>query len=137
MAEGTINLTIVTPERAVVTEVVDELQVPGAEGYLGILPGHAPLFSELKVGELGYRKGDRWFFLSVAWGFVEVMPDQVRILAETAERAQEIDLERANRAKQRAEERIARGGDDVDYNRALIALERAMIRLQVSRKGRE
>jgi F-type H+-transporting ATPase subunit epsilon len=88
----------------------------------------------LKVGELGYRKGSRWFFLSVAWGFVEVLPDQVRILAETAERAQEIDLDRATRAKQRAEERIAKGGDDVDYNRALIALERALIRIQVSRK---
>ena len=113
---------------------MDELQIPGAEGYLGVLPGHAPLFSELKVGELGYRKGDRWFFLSVAWGFVEVLPNQVRILAETAERAHEIDLERANRAKQRAEERIAKGGEDIDYNRALIALERALIRIQVSRK---
>jgi F-type H+-transporting ATPase subunit epsilon len=134
MAEGTIDLTIVTPERAIVHEQVDELEIPGAEGYFGVLPGHAPLFSELKVGELGYRKGNRWFFLSVAWGFVEVLPDQVRILAETAERAQEIDLDRATRAKQRAEERIAKGGDDVDYNRALIALERALIRIQVSRK---
>jgi len=88
----------------------------------------------LKVGELGYRKGDRWFFLSVAWGFVEVLPNQVRILAETAERAQEIDLERAERAKRRAEERIAKGGEDVDYDRALVALERALIRIQVSRK---
>lgn len=134
MAAGTIDLTIVTPERAVVHEQVEELQVPGADGYLGILPGHAPLFSELKVGEVGYRKGDRWFFLSVAWGFVEVLPDQVRILAETAERAHEIDLERATRAKQRAEERIAKGGEDIDYKRALISLERALIRIQVSRK---
>ncbi len=135
MATGTIDFTLVTPERALVHEQVEELQIPGAEGYLGILPGHAPLFSELKVGELGYRIGDRWFWLSVAWGFVEVLPDQVRVLAETAERAHEIDLERANRAKQRAEERIAKGGDDVDYKRALIALERALIRIQVSRKA--
>jgi len=134
MAESTIDLTIVTPERSVVHEQVDELQIPGAEGYLGILPGHAPLFSELKVGEVGYRQGETWFFLSVAWGFVEVQSNQVRILAETAERAHEIDLERANRAKQRAEERIARGGDDVDYRRALVALERALVRIQVSRK---
>ena len=134
MATGTIDFTLVTPERALVHEHVDELQIPGAEGYLGILPGHAPLFSELKVGELGYRIGERWFWLSVAWGFVEVLPDQVRVLAETAERAHEIDLDRANRAKQRAEERIARGGDDIDYKRALIALERALIRIQVSRK---
>jgi F-type H+-transporting ATPase subunit epsilon len=135
MAESTIDLTIVTPERSVVHEQVDELQIPGAEGYLGILPGHAPLFSELKVGEVGYRKGETWFFLSVAWGFVEVQSNQVRILAETAERAHEIDLERANRAKQRAEERISKGGDDVDYRRALVALERALVRIQVSRKA--
>ena len=134
MAEGTIDLTIVTPERAVVHEEVDELQVPGSEGYLGILPGHAPLFSELKVGEVSYRKGDRWSFLAVAWGFVEVQSNQVRILAETAERAQEIDLTRATRAKERAEQRIARGGEEVDYRRALVALERALIRIQVSRK---
>jgi F-type H+-transporting ATPase subunit epsilon len=135
MATGTIDFTLVTPERSLVHEQVEELQIPGAEGYLGILPGHAPLFSELKVGELGYRIGERWFWLSVAWGFVEVLPDQVRVLAETAERAHEIDLERANRAKQRAEERIAKGGDDIDYKRALIALERALIRIQVSRKA--
>jgi F-type H+-transporting ATPase subunit epsilon len=135
MADGIIDLTIVTPERSVVREQVDELQIPGAEGYLGILPGHAPLFSELKVGEVGYRKGETWFFLSVAWGFVEVQSNQVRILAETAERAHEIDLERANRAKERAEERISKGGDDVDYRRALVALERALVRIQVSRKA--
>src|SRR5439155_3606259 len=108
MAEAPIDLTIVTPERAVVHEEVGELQIPGAEGYLGVLPGHAPLFSELKVGEVGYRKGSRWSFLSIAWGFVEVLPDRVRILAETAERAHEIDTVRAIRAKERAEQRIAR-----------------------------
>lgn len=134
MAEGSIDLIIVTPERSVVHEQVDEVQVPGAEGYLGILPGHAPLFSELKIGEVGYRKGETWFFLSVAWGFVEVLPNQVRMLAETAERAHEIDLERANRAKQRAEERISKGGDDIDYRRALVALQRALIRIQVGRR---
>jgi F-type H+-transporting ATPase subunit epsilon len=135
MADGPIELTIVTPERSVVREMVDELQIPGSEGYFGVLPGHAPLFSELKVGEVSYRKGSQWIYLAVAWGFVEVLPNQVRILAETAERAAEIDTERAARAKERAEERIAKGGDDLDYNRALIALERAVIRLQVGRKG--
>src|SRR3990172_12313262 len=134
MAEAVINLTIVTPERAVVQEQVEELQVPGAQGYLGILPGHAPLFSELKVGEVSYRSGSHWTFLSVAWGFVEVLPNQVRILAETAERGQEIDIERAARAKDRAEQRITKGGDDIDYDRALVALERALVRIQVSRK---
>src|SRR5437867_6478065 len=135
MADKTIELTIVTPERAVVDEAVDELQIPGAAGYFGVLPGHAPLFSELKVGEVSYRKGDLWVYLSVAWGFVEVQSNHVRILAETAERAHEIDLERAMRAKQRAEQRIARGGEDVDYGRALVALERALIRIQVARKA--
>src|SRR5215468_3749230 len=135
MAEGIMDLIIVTPEKSVVHEQVDELQIPGAEGYLGILPGHAPLFSELKVGEVGYRKGETWFFLSVAWGFVEVQSDQVRVLAETAERAHEIDLDRAERAKQRAEERISKGGEDVDYGKALVALERALIRIQVSQKA--
>ena len=135
MAENTIDLTIVTPERAIVHEEVDELEIPGSDGYFGVLPGHAPLFSELKIGEVGYRKGDRWFFLAVAWGFVEVLPNHVRILAETAERAQEIDVDRAMRAKQRAEELMARGGDNVDYNRALISLERAIIRIQVARKA--
>jgi F-type H+-transporting ATPase subunit epsilon len=135
MAEPAIDLTIVTPERAVVHEKVHELQVPGREGYLGILPGHAPLFSELKIGEVSYRIADRWFSLAVAWGFVEVLPGQVRILAETAERATDIDVDRATRARDRAERRIAQGGDDLDYVRALGALERAVIRLQVSRKN--
>jgi F-type H+-transporting ATPase subunit epsilon len=131
-----IQLTIVTPERSLLNEQVDELQVPGAEGYLGILPGHAPLFTELKVGELSYRKGSAWTSLAVAWGFAEVLSDQVRVLAETAERAHEIDLERAQRAKERAEKRLSQGGGDVDYDRARIALQRAIIRIQVARKGR-
>jgi F-type H+-transporting ATPase subunit epsilon len=134
MADNAINLIIVTPEREVVREEVEELEIPGTEGYFGVLPGHAPLFSELKVGEVAYRNGTRWTFLAVAWGFVEVQPDQVRILAETAERAHEIDVDRAMRAKERAEEMISRGGEDVDYNRALVALERAIVRIQVSQK---
>src|SRR6185436_11089502 len=115
MAEGSIHLSIVTPERLLIDDVADEVQIPGAEGYLGILPGHAPLFSELKIGELGYRKGSNWTWLSVAWGFAEVLPDQVRVLAETAERAQEIDVERATRAKERAEKRLASNAGDLDY----------------------
>jgi F-type H+-transporting ATPase subunit epsilon len=135
MADNTIELTIVTPERSVVHERVDELGIPGREGYFGVLPGHAPLFSELKIGEISYRKGTQWFYLAVAWGFVEVLPNQVRVLAETAERANEIDLDRAQRAKERAEQRLTRGGDDIDYDRARVALERALIRIQVSSKA--
>ena len=134
MSDTAIHLTIVTPERSLIDEQAEELQLPGAEGYLGILPGHAPLFTELKVGELSYRKGTAWTSLSINEGFAEVINDQVRVLAETAERAQEIDLERASKAKERAEERIRKGGD-VDYDRAKIALERAIIRIQVARKG--
>jgi F-type H+-transporting ATPase subunit epsilon len=130
-----IKLTIVTPERSLVSEDVDELQIPGANGYLGVLPGHAPLFTELKVGELSYRKGSTWTSLVVAWGFAEVLPDQVRVLAETAERAHEIDLERAIRSKERAEDRLKQGGSDIDYERARVALERAVVRIQVARKG--
>lgn len=130
-----IKLTIVTPERSLVSEDVDELQIPGANGYLGVLPGHAPLFTELKVGELSYRKGSTWTSLAVAWGFAEVLPDQVRVLAETAERAGEINLERATHAKERAEERLKKSGSDIDYDRARIALERAVIRIQVARKN--
>src|SRR5215813_4175970 len=126
MAEGAIELIVVTPEKSVVNERVDELQIPGADGYFGVLPGHAPLFSELKIGEVGYRQSNHWSYVSVAWGFVEVLPNQVRILAETAERAQEIDVDRATRAKQRAEQLIAKGGEEVDYARALVALERAL-----------
>ena len=129
-----IKLTIVTPERSLVSEDVDELQIPGANGYLGVLPGHAPLFTELKVGELSYRKGSTWTSLAVAWGFAEVLPDQVLVLAETAERASEIDLERATRSKERAEDRL-RKGSDIDYDRARIALERIIIRIQVARKN--
>ena len=128
-----IKLTIVTPERSLLSEDVDELQLPGAAGYLGVLPGHAPLFTELKVGELSSRKGNVWTSLAVAWGFAEVLPDQVRVLAETAERAAEIDLERAKRSKERAEKRLSKGGD-IDYDRAQIALHRALIRIQVAQK---
>jgi len=135
MADNTIELTIVTPERSVVHESVDELMIPGRDGYFGVLPGHAPLFSELKIGEISYRKGTLWVFLAVAWGFVQVLPNQVRVLAETAERSNEIDLDRAQRAKERAEQRLTRGGDDVDYDRARVALERALIRIQVSAKA--
>ena len=136
MADHPIELIIVTPERSIVQEHVDELEIPGADGYFGVLPGHAALFSELKVGEVSYRIVDKWSFLVVAWGFVEVQSNHVRILAETAERAHEIDLDRAMRAKDRAEQRISKGGAEVDVARAVIALERALIRMQVAHKAR-
>ena len=92
---------------ALVQEQVDEVEIPGAEGYFGVLPGHTPLLASLAVGELWYRKGQEKTYLSIAFGFAEVLPDRVTILARLAERAEEIDVERAEAARKRAEERLA------------------------------
>ena len=130
----TFQLEIVTPEKMVVKDVAEEAQIPGTNGYLGILPGHAPLITELAVGEITYRKGGETHHLAVAWGFAEVLPDKVTILAETAERVGEIDVNRAQEAKQRADKLLASGSSDVDYTRAQDALQRAETRLQVAEK---
>jgi F-type H+-transporting ATPase subunit epsilon len=130
----TFQLEIVTPEKMVVRDVAEEMQIPGKKGYLGILPGHAPLITELAVGEITYRADGYTHHLSVAWGFAEVLPDKVTVLAETAERAEEIDVRRAREAKQRAEERLKSGNPEVDFNRAAIALQRAETRLEVAEK---
>ena len=132
-----IHLEIATPDHQVVRDSVTAVSVPGKEGELGILPGHAPLLSLLKVGELSYRHGNLTHFLAINWGFVEVLPDRVIILAQTAERAEEIDVERANRAKQRAEGRLSKVSDlEIDMERARIALERSLLRLQVAGRVR-
>ncbi|SRR5690242_18038957 len=131
MAE-TLQLEIVTPERLVERDTVEEIQIPGKNGYLGILPGHAPLITELGVGEITYKTNGRAYHLAVAWGFAEVLPNKVTILAETAERAEDIDIERARQAKQRAEERLRSGSTEVDFERAQTALERANTRLEVA-----
>jgi F-type H+-transporting ATPase subunit epsilon len=120
----------------VVAEKVDELEIPGAEGYFGVLPGHTPLLAMLKVGELWYRKGGEKFYLSIAFGFAEVLPDRVTILAEVAERPDEIDVARAEAAKRRAEERMAKPSVDIDFERARIALLKSIIRIQVSTRAR-
>jgi F-type H+-transporting ATPase subunit epsilon len=135
MAE-TFQLEIVTPEKKVVATTAEEVQIPGKNGYLGILPGHAPLITELAVGEITYRdtSGSNEHRLAVAWGFAEVLPDKVTILAETAERPSEIDVARAREAKTRAEERLASGETTVDVERALDALQRAETRLEVAGK---
>src|SRR5438309_9583647 len=105
----TFQLEIVTPEKMVVRDVAEEAQIPGKNGYLGILPGHAPLITELAVGEITFRDNGKEEHLAVAWGFAEVLPDKVTILAETAEHPAEIDVERARKAKQSGEQRLARG----------------------------
>lgn len=127
-----IDLQIVTPDRLIVREPVDEVQIPGSEGYFGVLPGHTPLLASLAVGELWYRKGQERVYLSIAFGFAEVLPDRVTILARIAERAEEIDVERAQVARKRAEERVAHPKAEIDYERARIALMKSLVRLQVS-----
>jgi F-type H+-transporting ATPase subunit epsilon len=131
MAE-TLQLEIVTPERLVERDLVQEVQIPGKNGYLGILPGHAPLITELGVGEITYKADGRQYYVAIAWGFAEVLPDKVTVLAETAERAENIDVERARQSKQRAEERLRSASDEVDVERALNALDRANTRLEVA-----
>ena len=131
---NTFQLEIVTPVRLLVKEAAEEAQIPGVSGYLGILPGHAPLISELGVGEITYKAGGAVHTLSVAWGFVEVLPDKVTILAEAAERPQEIDTERAQKAKGRAEQRLKSNDPKVDYTRAEDALQRAETRLNVAKE---
>ena len=127
-----IEFQIVTPERLVVHEQVDEVQIPGSEGYFGVLPGHTPLLASLAVGELWYRKGQEKTFVSVAGGFAEVLPDRVTLLATLAERADDIDPARAEAAKRRAEQRLVAPKSDIDYERARLALQKSIVRLQVS-----
>ena len=133
MAE-TFQLEIVTPTKLLVKDAAEEAQIPAVNGYLGILPGHAPLVSELGVGEITYKSNGVAHALSVAWGFVEVLPQKVTILAEAAEHPQEIDTARAQKAKDRAEERLKSNDPQVDYPRAEDALQRAETRLTVAKE---
>ncbi len=132
-----IELEVVTPQRLVLHEDVKSLELPAKDGYIGILPGHAPLISELGIGILTYRTNGQAHFLTVIHGYTEVLPDRVIVLAEISERAAEIDVERSRAALQRAQERLdsAAAKPDVDWQRAQLALERAMVRLQVASKG--
>jgi F-type H+-transporting ATPase subunit epsilon len=140
MLPESIELIVVTPERQLLRQAVVEVTLPGGDGCLGILPGHAPLITELGIGEMTYRsKGASDIgHLAIISGFAEVLGDRVTVLAETAERPEEIDLTRAEEAKKRAEERLAKAGSDpeVDWGRAAIALQRSLIRIQVARKRR-
>ena len=126
-----LDLQIVTPDRLVVRERVDEVQIPGSEGYFGVLPGHTPLLASLAIGEMWYRKGSNKTYISLAGGFAEVLPDGVTILARIAERADEIDADRVEAALKRAKERLTASGSEIDYERARIALAKSLSRLQV------
>ena len=133
---SSLALQIVSADRLLVQEQVDEVEVPADGGYLGILPGHTPLLALLHVGELWYRQGHEKSYLHIAFGFAEVQPDRVTILAEIAEKAEEIDVARAEAAKRRAEEELARPTIDMDFERARIALLKSLIRLQVASRAR-
>jgi F-type H+-transporting ATPase subunit epsilon len=128
------ELEIVTPDKLLLKEQVDEAQIPGSEGYFGVLPGHTPMLASLAVGEMWYRQGQEVTYLSLAFGFCEVLPDRVTILAQLAERAEDIDVQRAEEAKRRAEERL-KNASDVDYERARTALVKSLARLQVSTRS--
>lgn len=137
MLPESIELIVVTPERQLLREAVVEVTLPGAEGQLGVLPGHAPLITELGIGELNYRsKSGESGTMAVISGFAEVLGDRVTVLAESAEKPEEIDVARAERAKKRAEERVAAAPTDpnIDWGRAAVALQRSLIRIQVARK---
>jgi F-type H+-transporting ATPase subunit epsilon len=131
-----IQLQIVSADRSLVHERVDEVEIPGADGYFGVLPGHTPLLALLGAGELWYRQGQEKHYLAIAFGFAEVLPDRVTILAEFAERAAEIDVARADAARRRAEQRIASAAPDMDWERARVALIKALTRLQVASRAR-
>ena len=129
-----LTLEVVTPDRRVLTETVDEIVLPGRLGYLGVLPGHAPLLTSLAVGELSYRKGAEWRYVAIAWGFTEILPDRVIVLAEIAEKAEEIDVERARQKKQSVEARLKSPDPYFDFDLASASLEKAVIRIQVAGK---
>ena len=132
-----IELEVVTPERHVLDEMVESIEMPGKDGYLGILPGHAPLLTELGIGILTYHKDAEVRKLTVVYGYAEVLPDRVIVLAEVSERAEEIDVQRARAAAERAQGELAKavGAPETDWEKAAEALERAQVRVEVASKN--
>jgi F-type H+-transporting ATPase subunit epsilon len=136
MLPENIELEVVTPQKHVLRETVQAVEMPGKDGYLGILPGHAPLLTELGIGVLTYSRGGDAWKLTVINGYAEVLPDRVTVLAELSERPEEIDVGRAEAKREHAQAELARAGSpDVDWQEASLALQRALIRLQVAGKN--
>jgi len=131
-----LTLSIVTPERELVRVEADEVELPGTEGYFGVLPGHTPLLATLTVGRLTYRVGQERHVLAIATGLAEVLPDRVTVLSQIAELPEDIDVSRAEEARKRAEARLGTKGEDLDYERARNALDKAILRLQVASRAR-
>jgi len=129
-------LGVVKPDGLLIREDVDEVMAPGSQGYFGVLPGHTPFFSTLGLGGIMYRTGDRRFYLTCFWGFCEVLPDRVSILAEIGERAEDIDVARAESARDRAAARLKQIRDEAGYREAHDAYTRAVTRLAVARRLR-
>jgi F-type H+-transporting ATPase subunit epsilon len=131
-----LTLEIVTPDHSVVSAQVDEVQIPGAEGSFGVLPGHTPLLASLQVGELWYRKGQDTTYVAVSFGFAEVLPNRVTILAQIAESADQIDVTRAETSEKRATGRLAGAVSEIDFERARIAMLKSLVRLRVAARNR-
>ncbi len=131
-----LTLEIVTPERSIAHGEVDEVVVPGAEGSFGVLPGHTPFLTTLSIGEIEYRRGDETSYVAVSFGFAEVLPDRVTILAQIAEASGEIDVTRAEAASKRAQELLDRPAMEMDYERARLSLLKSLVRLQVATRAR-
>ena len=133
-----IDLEIVTPDRRVFSATVEEVVLPGTEGYLGVLPGHAPLLTALAVGEIAYRSGGRAHYLAVSGGFAEVLHHSISILAETCEPAEEIDVDRAQRARAEAEAQLTLAEtSESEFRLAEARLKRAIARLHVQQRGQQ
>ena len=128
------QLEIVTPEKLVVKDSAEEIQIPGRNGYIGVLPGHAPLITELGAGEISYRSGGQVHRFSMAWGFAEVLPDRVTVLAETVERKDEIDVYRAQQSLAKAEESLRSAQSEEDFATAQGKIQRAQARLDVAQQ---
>ena len=133
MAEKELLLEVVTPDRLVLSTEADVVVCPGAEGQFGVLPGHIPFLSALEIGEMYYKAGGKTEYLAVSGGFAEVTGEKVTIVAESAEKGREIDVERAKRAQERAEKRITAGKTaEIDWARAEAAMRRSLMRMKVA-----
>ncbi len=133
---GKVLLEVVTPARLLLTQEVDEVSAPGADGDFGVLPGHCHFLSTLRVGELRYRVGETNHYMSVLWGVVEASPSKVTVLAEIAEKAEDIDVERAEAAVAEAERRLEVGGLPSEAEAARVSLEKARLRKKVAERAR-
>ena len=136
-AQGKILLEVVTPDHLLLSKEVDYVSAPGSEGDFGVLPGHCHFLTTLRIGELQFRVGEKIEYMSVLWGFVEVTPTKVTVLAEIAEKAEDIDVDRAEEAVRKAEERLERGGLPSEVEEARVSLEKARLRKKIAARHRQ